>query len=160
MPESKFDDRTLIPAIHLLTRGAAVFDSSDFKRKKNLVLFFLTYPEPRFFLQAEESAARLRAQNAELFVILDVSLDAVEAIYRRNRLTFAILSDPKREVFSKFLSIKDGEAAAALFITDRFGDIFFQHVAFDPGGLPPFEDIAKSLEFIESQCPECSGGLA
>lgn len=160
MARSKFDDRTLIPLFHLPTRGGEMFDSQDLKRKRNVVLFFLTRPQPEFFTMIEGALARLREQNAEPVVVWTAPLSGVEAAYRRNRLTFAILSDEKREVFSRFLAAGEGEDVAALFITDRFGDIFFQYLAASSDGLPSFEEIVKSLMFIESQCPECSGGLS
>jgi len=48
MPESRLNDRVIVPTFHLPLRDNKIFDSSDLKRKKNLVLFFLTQPEAIF----------------------------------------------------------------------------------------------------------------
>lgn len=159
MAKSLLDDREVIPLFHLPARDGRLFDSSEFKRRKNLVIFFLSRPEKEFFVAVEEAYALMKEQNAEAIVISPVSGDTLEEIHQRNRLTYWILSDGKREVFSKFIQASPGEGVAALFITDKFGEVFFQYVAPAIKDLPPFDDIVKSLNFIESQCPECLGGL-
>lgn len=151
MAKSLLDDRALIPPFHLLARDGAVFDSLDFKRKRNLVLFFSTYPPQDFLLVLEQASAQIRAQNAEVVFICPVELSAVEKIHRMHRLTYWILSDSPRAVFSKFIQAEVREEFAALFITDRSGAIFFQAVVYRIEDLPPASDIIQSLMFIESQ---------
>ncbi|HQP91286.1 MAG TPA: redoxin domain-containing protein, partial [Candidatus Omnitrophota bacterium] len=119
----------------------------------------LTGLEPGFLLRAEDAYSGIRKGNAELVVIAPVKQEEVEAFYKKNRLTFFILADEKREVFSKFISFEKDEPFSALFITDKYGEVFFHHIEKDVKELPPFEDIFKSLDFVESQCPECSGGI-
>lgn len=159
MAKSLLNDRTLIPSFRLLTRGGTVFDTCEFKRKRNLVLFFSTHPSQEFLLKIEESYRDLRDQNAEVTVICVLPPEEVENIHRRNKLSFRVLADPSSEVFSKFIQTGPSEEAAALFITDRFSDLFFQYVVSGVRELPPMEDIVKSLVFIESQCPECGGNF-
>jgi peroxiredoxin len=154
LAKSLLDDREMIPAFTLAGKDDAVFDSLEFKRKKNLVLFFLTHPHPEFFLKLEESYRHLREQNAEVAVICVSPVGEIENHHRRNRLSFWILADPDSKVFSKFIRANAGEEAAALFITDKFGELFFQYLAPGARELPPMEDIVKSLVFIESQCSE------
>jgi len=159
MPESRLNDRVIVPTFHLPSRDHNVFDSSDLKRKKNLVLFFLTQPDSDFFLKAEEAYRVIKQENAELAVVCPLSIDQIEVFYRKNRLSFSILADEDGGVFSKFISSEKGEPVAALFIMDKFAEVFFHYVEKDAGLLPPFEDIIRSLNFIESQCPECQGGF-
>jgi peroxiredoxin len=152
MAKSFLDDRALIPSFHLPGRDGLVFDSSDFKRKRNLVLFFSTYPFRDLLLNIEQACPQLRSQNAEAAFICPVSLSVIEDIHRRHRLSYWILSDEKGEVFSKFIQAKEREEVIALFIMDRFGEVFFQYVVSEPEHLPLMSDIIKSLVFIESQC--------
>lgn len=159
MATSRLDDRSLMPLFNLACREGQIFDILEFKRKKNLVIFFVSFPDAAFLLKAEEAYARLKEQNAEMSVVCSLPLTEIESFYRKNRLSYCILSDEKREVFAKFLSFEKGEDIAALFITDRFGEIFFQYAAKVVSDMPSFDDIVKSLVFIESQCPECGGGL-
>jgi|GEM_PF-835893 len=158
MAKSLVPERSIIPLFHLQTKDGEVFDPSSYKRKKNLVLFFMTRPDLDFLMRLDEAAAAIRQQNAVIAVVCPACSEVVGALYQAHRLSFAVLSDEKMEVVRQFISFADKEVFAALFITDRYGDVFFEYVETAAAGLPPFEDIVKSLEFIESQCPECEGG--
>ena len=151
MAKSLLDDRALIPSFHLPAREGAVFDSLDFKRKRNLVLFFSTYPPQDFLLALDQASAQIRAQNAEVVFICPMEPSVVENIHRMHRLTYWILSDPTRAVFSKFIQAEEREEVAALFITDRFGGIFFQVVVSRVEDLPSSSEVIKSLMLIQSQ---------
>ncbi|MFA5038155.1 MAG: redoxin domain-containing protein [Candidatus Omnitrophota bacterium] len=156
MAEFLVEERALIPSFHLSGRQG-VFDSSVYKRKKNLVLFFLTEPDAMFLMGLDEASAAFRQENAEIAVITPLSMAAIQEFHKKNRLGFPLLCDEGGEVTAKFLALAAGEKAAALFITDRYGEIYFRYLAAQNSDLPPFEDITKSLNFIESQCPECGG---
>ncbi len=158
MAKSRLDDRTLISTFHLLGREGMLFDSSEFKRKKNLVIFFLSDPQQDFLVKIEEAYGQMKEQNAEVAVVCPLSVAEIQNIHRRNRLTYWILCDETKEVFSRFIEAKKEEDVAALFITDKFADLFFQYVVNAISELPPLGDIVKSLVFIESQCPECGTG--
>ncbi|MDD5020381.1 MAG: redoxin domain-containing protein [Candidatus Omnitrophica bacterium] len=157
MAVSLVPERKVIPLFHLEQKDGEMFDSSDYKRKKNLVLFFLTDADTDFLMRLSQAAASLRKENAEIIAISLLGRSRLADLHRKNHLDFVILSDEKKEVFRKFLSFAEGESFAALFVTDRYGDVFFQYVTARAGDMPPFNDIARSLVFIESQCPECGG---
>jgi hypothetical protein len=122
------------------------------------VLFFLSDPSADLLLRIEEAHEALRAQNAEVVVVCPRRAEEVEEIHRKNRISFRVLSDPEGKVIDKFLARGSDESFAALFITDKFGDLFFQHLAGFPQELPSMEEVGRALMFIESQCPECGGG--
>ena len=48
-----------------------------------------------------------------------------------------------------------GQPAPAVFVTDRFGEIFSAHLPGDRSGLPSAKEILEWLVFINTQCPEC-----
>lgn len=154
MPKSRLDDRAFIPPFYLSSKENEIFDSFDFKRKKSLVLFFLTELKSDFLLKAEEQYSSLRKNNAELVIICPLTDEETAGFYKKNRLTYGILSDRNMEVFSKFISFEKDEPVAALFITDRSARIFFQYVENQMSLLPDFNDVIKSVELIESQYPE------
>ncbi|MFA5314807.1 MAG: redoxin domain-containing protein [Candidatus Omnitrophota bacterium] len=158
MAKSLIPERSLIPSFRLQANSGGMFDTSDYKRDKNLVLFFMTQADRDFLMHLDQAAAVLRQQNAVIAVVCPSCCEVVGALYQAHRLLFAVLSDEKREVLRRFISFAEGEAFAALFITDRHGDVFFEYLAAAAHELPSFEDIARSLEFIESQCPEREGG--
>jgi len=151
MAKLHLDTHKSIPYFHLQAREGDDFDSSSFKRKKSLLLFFLSSIKKEFLFKIEESLPGISSQNTEVALISPLSLKDVEEMHLKNRLTFRILCDENREVTSKFIDFNKGEEFAAVFITDRSGDLFFQYLAKSPDEFPPFEDIVKSLSFLESQ---------
>ena len=153
------NDRTLIPAFHLPDGDGIVFDSSDLKRKKNLILFLLSDLRPGFLLKIEEARVSFLARNAETCVISSAPLSQVREACKKHRLTFPVLCDEDRKVSEKFIAAAANESFAGLFITDKFGEVFFQYLTTNAAELPAMDEIVKSLDFIESQCPECGGGL-
>ena len=48
-----------------------------------------------------------------------------------------------------------GREFAAVYVTDRFGEVFGAYRTRDGQPLPRLADIVSLLEFIGIQCPEC-----
>jgi len=44
---------------------------------------------------------------------------------------------------------------SAVFVTDRFGEVFAAYKAGQGRSLPGVEEILSWIEFINKQCPEC-----
>lgn len=151
MAESRLDSYKTIPYFHLRGKGSLDFDSSSLKRNKNLLLFFMTSISADYLFKLEEVGSDIKAQDTEIAVVCPVPLKEIEELHAKYRLTFSLLSDQSREVFSKFIKAGGSESVAALFIADKSGLLFFQHITSSPEDLPPFEDIVKSLIFVESQ---------
>lgn len=97
---------------------------SDFRGRRNIVLIFPG--------EGEEASSLIRGlgNNAEVQSEEAVVLTASEATAR------AFYSAP----------------SSAVFIADRYGEIFFS--ARHPDPLPDAAEVLKWLEFINSQCPE------
>ena len=155
MARSLIDDRAVIPVFSLPGRGGVLFDVGDYKRKKNLVIFVLTHPTVPFLTALDEACGSIRDKNAVVAIIVPCDPAVMENIHQAYRLAFPILCDPEKRVMKRFVSAPPDEKIAALFITNRNSEVFFQFLATEIHDLPPSADIVKSLEFIESQCPEC-----
>ncbi len=151
MAKLRLNEHSLIPYFHLQSKEGRDFDSSSLKKKKNLVLFFLASAKKEFFLEVEEAYEEIKRQNAEVAVICPFSPDKIQEFYRNNRLTFSILSDENREVISQFIDSSGEEEVAALFMTDKSGNLFFQYLVNDLVQLPSLEEVIQSLALIESQ---------
>jgi len=95
---------------------------SDFRGRRNIVLIF---PDE----DVQQVLDELRKESA---------LAAEETV------VLAGTSDAARDVY--------GAPSSAIFITDRYGEIFFS--ARHPEPLPDAAEVLKWLEFINSQCPE------
>jgi peroxiredoxin len=150
MAESLLCDRTVVPNFHLQGRGGVIFDSSDLK-KKNCILFFVTSPSPSFFLMLEEAQEALGRENAACVVVCLLSPAQIDDLHRKHRLSYFILSDQNRELFSKFIISKTLENFAAFFMLDKTPQIYFQGIVGDCSHLPPMPELVKGLNFIESQ---------
>ena len=48
-----------------------------------------------------------------------------------------------------------GRPAPAVYITDRYGEVFGSYRSAGGQALPKLEEILDWLAFINSQCPEC-----
>jgi len=48
-----------------------------------------------------------------------------------------------------------GDDAAAVYVTDRFAEVFGAYRTSEGQPLPGIADILNWLEFINAQCPEC-----
>lgn len=155
MARSLIDDRALIPAFSLPGRGGVLFDTADYRRKKNLVLYVLTHQTVPFLTSLDEACPTIREKNAVAALVASCDPIVMENIHQAYRLTFPLLCDPEKSVMSRFVSSPPDEKFAALFITGRNSEVFFQFLATEIRDLPPFEDIVKSLDLIESQCPQC-----
>jgi peroxiredoxin len=151
MAKSLLSERMIIPSFCLEGREGLVFDSQDFKRNKNLILYFVSQIESDFLVKLEDAQPSLRAQSAETAVISSLPIFRIEDIYKKNRLSFSILSDSDRVVLAKFLKTEPFETYGALFITNKNGELFFKTVVSKIDDLPLLNEVVQSLRFIESQ---------
>jgi len=151
MAKALLSERMAIPSFYLEGREGLVFDSQDFKRNKNLILYFVSQIESDFLLKLEDAQPSLRAQNAETAVISSLPIFRIEEVYKKHRLSFSILSDGDRSVLAKFLKTDPFETYGALFVTSKTGEIFSKTVVSKNSDLPPPSDVVQLLRFIESQ---------
>lgn len=71
-------------------------------------------------------------------------------------LDFEVLVDVDGSVH-RSMGAKDqlGHLLPAVFVTDRFGEVFAAYKAGQGKSLPSVEEILGWIDFINSQCPEC-----
>ena len=96
---------------------------SDFRGRRNIVLIFPGQQEPTDLIRNLTSRPDLAGEEA---VVLTACDDNARTLYDAPN--------------------------SAMFITDRYGEIFFS--ARHPDPLPDAAEVLKWLEFINSQCPE------
>lgn len=117
-----FEDGVILRDIPARTLDGRDVRISDFRGRRNIVLIF-----PSSELTGLISAFTARASE----------LDAEETIV-------LLAPDSARELYDA--------PTSAIFITDRFGEIFF--CARSPQPLPDVDAVLGWLEFINAQCPE------
>ncbi len=94
----------------------------DFRGRRNIVLVFA---------------------GAESSILLE-QLDSRSGELATEEATVLIASKQARDLYQA--------PASAIFISDRYGEIFFS--ARDPEPIPDAREVLKWLEFINAQCPE------
>ena len=112
--------------------------------RARLKLFSERYEE---FLRCEAEIIAISADDLKTNGKLASDLD----------LPYPLLSDPDGEAIEKYTYWRaDGRAPLpSLFITDRFGTLYTQHVGSKITELPDLEEVLDWLKSIQMQCPEC-----
>jgi peroxiredoxin len=73
-------------------------------------------------------------------------------------LPYPLLSDPEGRAIERYTywGEEGDEPLPSLFVIDRYGTLHYQCITQEVTELPEGEEILSWLNFIQSQCPECS----
>lgn len=144
--------RFTLPALD----GSAVFLES-YRGRRNLAVVFAAdvideSPVTALLRELRWRVEDLTAEAAQVFVI--VTSPSIAA--RRGPRVFPTLWDDGGHVH-RAVGATDaaGRPAPAVFVTDRFREIFAAYLPGRGPGLPGVKEILDWLVFINIQCPEC-----
>lgn len=87
---------------------------------------------------------KIRGLNAEVIAI-------VRSSGMKQQLPYPVLVDEDGRVFRELGAVD----AAAVYVTDQFGEVFAVYRSAEGERLPNFSEVLSRLEFISFQCPEC-----
>ena len=151
----------LVPSFTLPSSQGGEVELWDYKMRKNLLILF--YHGADCFLCIEE--LRILAENYEELIKLEAEVLAIssEGLERSREvsaelgLPYPLLSDPEGRVIERYTYWQGEKEAASpsVFITDRYGALYYQFISGEISGLPDLSEILSWLHFIQSQCPEC-----
>ena len=131
---------------------------SDFRAHANLVLIFAGVPATAMNL-LEEVAQRkneLQAEEAQVIAIVQATLAVAAELANTLKVQIPLLVDEHGSVHREFgAAAHDGVPAPAIYITDRYGEVFGSFRTAIGQRLPTFHEILSWLSFVNSQCPEC-----
>jgi peroxiredoxin len=104
----------------------------------------------------EELAARTEEITFEVAQVLVAVTSRPTGVPQRGRWAFPVLVDDGAHIHRN-VDATDGAGtpAPAMFITDRFREIYAAYLPGNGSALPGVEDILDWLVFINIQCPEC-----
>lgn len=131
---------------------------SDYRGRRNLVLVFTDErPATAEVLSAmAERQAEFENEGAEIIVIAQPSRGESGHMKELLKLPYPVLVDESGLIHRNFgASDPHGCPAAALYVTDRFLEVFAMYRTQDGQALPGAKEVFDWLEFINSQCPEC-----
>lgn len=143
-----------VPDFDLPSSAGRRVATSSYRGRRNLVLAFVGKPA------ADAARALLTTlaahypefaeEEAEVLAVIQGSIQEAERAKRQDTLPFPLLADEEGTVHRSFGAL----ASAAIYITDRFGEIFgvYRTGAGEP--LPTAEEMLDWLRFIGLQCPE------
>jgi len=146
------------PDLVLTTASGRRVQLSDYRGRSNLVLLFTDEQRATAELLAEvaRSYDQFKATEAAIIAVGQCPKHECARIEGQLRLPFALLSDEDGRIHSAVgASDQRGHAAAAVYVTDRYGEVFAAYRTRDGQALPGAAEILNWLGFINIQCPEC-----
>ncbi len=161
LPRPKLSLQEVVPHFVLPSDELDNVDTWDYKQRKNLVIIFhhgFGCPSCRKKIaEVAQDYERIQELNAEVLAISNDSPKKAREFAEKANVTFPLLSDTKG-ITEKY-SYEDearGAPAPSVFITDRFGGLYYQKIGWEADDLPTVEEITDWSYLIEIQCPECS----
>jgi peroxiredoxin len=160
--EPRLEINGLVPAFTLPSSQGGEVKLWDYKMRKNLVILFYHGSECsscrerlKTFAVRYEELVKLETE------ILAISSEGVETNRRLGTelgLPYPLLSDPEGRAIEEYTYWDGGRRAAlpSIFVTDRYGTLHYTCIADEITRIPDPEEVLSWLEFIQSQCPECS----
>ena len=146
----------LLPYFSFSSMRGENIASWDFRQKKNLLIVFFIptdYDIPLLKAIAQEYIL-IKELNTEILGIAMGKFREIEQISEKLKIPFSIFLDEEGEVS---LAYQVQGSFPSVFVTDRFGTLYFQKIGIRREGIPLIlKEIESTLSFIESQCPECS----
>jgi len=139
------------------TLGARV-QISDYRGRSNLVIVFSgdDASELDFLQDAAERRKEITEQDATVIVALQPSPQNVHSIDKWQNLPFPILIDDDGRIHRLYGALDEQEKPfPVIYVTDRFGEIVSVYAVLEGKKLPGTDEVLRTLEFINSQCPEC-----
>ena len=147
----------LLPAFALAEGDGAAGFVERYRGRRNLVVVFGAElaeegPVARLLHQLRVRAAELTAELAQVLVIATSWHVAAQHLW----MGFPTLLDGEGRIH-RALGARGaaGRPAPAVFVTDRFREIFAAYLPGQGSGLPDVQEILDWVAFINIQCPEC-----
>lgn len=144
---------------HLKTASGQEVRLSDYRGRSNLVVFAAGNDSATMALMAAltQQYSRLEALQATVLLIVQRPREAAAWKARTMSRPYPTLIDGDGHVHRELGAVTaHGKPQTAIYITDRFAEVFGVYRLAGGGRLPGVNDILDWLEFIESQCPECA----
>lgn len=139
------------------TLGARI-QLSDYRGRSNLIIVFCGdgASELDFLQSAAERREEITEKDAIVITVLQPSTQKVHPITKWENPPFPILNDDDGWIHRLYGALDEqGKPSAVIYVTDRFGEIVSVCPVLEGKKLPTVSEVLKTLEFINSQCPEC-----
>ena len=151
----------LMPDFTLSSSDGKQVSLYDYRSRANLALFFAgrahDSAEDPLLGALPKRYREITETDSEVIVIVAESVGRAEEFCRKMHFPFPVLSDPDMRVHNMVgASGAQAVAAAALYITDRFLEVFAAWRTGTGDRLPDISEVLSWLTYLDSQCPECT----
>ena len=133
---------------------------SDYRGRSNLVLVFAGggagNPDRKLLAEIAADYTHIHEEQAEVLAVMQCARERATRIGQEENLSFPVLVDEDGRIHRPAGAVdKEGHPATAIYITDRYGEVFVVYRAAEGQAMPGSGEIVAWLSFINSQCPEC-----
>ena len=159
-PQASPEKGQLIRDFTLTSTLGQEISLSDYRGRSNLVLVFaggsVDNPDLKVLAAIAADHNRFQDEQTQVLAIMQCTLERAAQISQVANLPFPLLVDEDGQIHrSAGAADKSGHPAIAIYITDRFGEVFAVYRAAQGETMPSAQEIIKWLTFINIQCPEC-----
>jgi peroxiredoxin len=151
----------LMPDFTLLSSCGNPVGLYDYRGRANLVLFCAGRTKDSadgpLLSALAKRYGEIAETGSEVVLVLAESTVQADGFQRKMHLPFPVLFDPDMRVHN-MVGASGGQAvpAAALYITDRFLEVFAAWRTVTGDRLPDISEVLSWLTYLDSQCPECT----
>ena len=147
------EQRQMVPDFTLQSSTGRPYQVSSFRGRRNLLVLFVGDGDHGTAGLIAEFAARreeLDDEETEVLLVFRGNMVACEALRKRDHIPFAVLADENGRAHERY----GAGTSPALYLTDRYGEIYDARRTSESVSLPDADDILASIRHINAACPE------
>ncbi len=151
----------LMPGFTLPSSDGKQVSLYDYRGRSNLALLFVGLGQDSGENQLLSALAKryreITDTDSEVVVVVAESIRQAEEFRCKMQFPFPVLADADMRIH-KSVGASGAQAvlAAALYITDRFLEVFAAWRTVTGDRLPDISEVLSWLTYLDSQCPECT----
>jgi len=150
--------RELLPEVTVTGQGGRQVRPSSLRPRRNLILVLLCGGSDKaraLLSELADASADIEQEEGRVVAVLHGSPEQAEMLLADLKLPFLLFADPDGSVHRRFGALgDDGFSGPAVYITDRFGEIYSTHHVRNGDALPSAVEILASIRHINSACDE------
>lgn len=149
---------TRLPDLALSAVSGNTLQLSDGRGRRNLALILAGDAQAAARLELlpglARSYAEITAQEAQVLAVVACTREQARSLAAQ--FPFPVLLDPESRAHRALAGFDaHGRPAPAVYVTDRYGEVFAAFRAAEGRSLPDASEVLKWLEFVNIQCEEC-----
>ena len=157
---NKLNPQEVIPHIMLQSSYNKIIDTWDYKQKKNMIIIFYHGNRCEICKKKLEEYNNIYPRMkdfrylAEFLAISYDNIDQIKQQAKTSSIDFPMLSDPEKKITKKFTYNDNSKNAPfpSIFITDKYGALWYQKIAKKANQLPSAEEILDWSFSINCEC--------